>query len=236
MRLLLVLSAIVAIVAVPATAHAEGLIHRLPEDGTWARFEITGTATEPDGAVQVTVQGTQTIRSVGQLDVEGEPCRWIELEMDANFNRTGSEPEKLFEYLKLLIPEKRLKQGENPREHVLKAYKGPTAAGAQALAPNTASLDEFFHAPLEETAAMPAETIKTNDREWTCEGTLGQSTTNNTRFVTRTRVHPEAPFGVVTYSYEKHRFRGDQSQGMRTMAWKLVASGTGAKSIAPDKN
>ena len=40
--------------------------------------------------------------------------------------------------------------------------------------------------------------------------------------------------GVVTYRYEKERQRINQSQGKRTMEWRLVEFGKDATSAAPN--
>jgi len=240
MRQLTMFALLVIMMFLPATAAAEGLIYQLPEDGAWVRFEVNGKGIASDGTVRVTVKGTQTIRSVGRATVNDQQCRWIELETEMTFQRAGGKAGKLNEVIKLLIPEKYLTKGKNPRDHVLKAYKGASAKTIRELdlkgndAREIQSLDEVFHAPLKQISPLPATTIKTKQQSWTCEGFKGESTSDGTIFRTETRINKKAPFGVVTYKYEKERRRNKKSQGMRTMEWKFVESGKDAKSAAPD--
>ncbi len=66
-------------------ARADGLIYRLPPDGTWVRYRVTQHATEIaslDGKPlpDMSVEATLTLRSVGQVATDGHKSRWIELE------------------------------------------------------------------------------------------------------------------------------------------------------------
>ena len=240
MRQLHTFPALVLLMLFPAATVAEGLIYHLPEDGAWVRFEVNGKGIAPDGTVKVTVEGTQTISSVGQSVVNNGQCRWIELQTQMTFQRTGAEAGNLNEVIKLLIPEKYLTKGENPRDHVLKAYKAASAETIRELdlkgndAREIQSLDESFHAPLKDISPLPAMAIKTKQQSWTCEGFKSETASEGTIFRTETRINKQAPFGVVTYKYEKVRRRNNESQGMRTMEWKFVVSGKDAKSAAPD--
>lgn len=240
MRQLSNVAALVIVMFLPIPSAAEGLIRQLPEDGAWARFEVTGKGIDSDGTVSVTVNGTQTIRSVGRAVVDGKQCRWIELESKFEFERAGGNSAESNEIIKLLVPEQFLTKGANPCDHVFKAYRGSSAATLRELdltdygARELQGLDEVFHEPLPVTSELPAATIETGQQSWTCEGFKGERTDDGVAFRTETRLKEDAPFGVVTYKYEKERIRNNQSQGMRTMAWKLVESGTDAKSAAPD--
>ncbi len=53
-------------------------------------------------------------------------------------------------------------------------------------------------------------------------------------FTTVTRTHKQAPFGVVSYKYDKQRTRNGKVAGTRSMKWTLLDSGTDAKSSATD--
>jgi len=231
---------VLCIAVLPATSQADGLIHQLPDDGAWVRLKVEGQGLTDDGTVTVTVKGTQTLRSIGRVTIDNQPCRWIELETKMTFERTGNEPGQLTQILKLLIPEKYLAAGQNPREHVLKAYNGKTAENLKELDLKgndrraIESLDEVFHAPLKKVTKLPAEEIRIEKKDWTCAGIRAESSDENGTFTTETRLNKKVPFGVVTYEYEKQRRRGGKSQGSRSMKWKLVESGKDAKSTAPD--
>jgi len=240
MRLIFTFPVLAVLFFLSATAAAEGLIYQLPDDGAWVRFEVNGKGLRPDGTETVTVKGTQTISSVGQTVVKDEKCRWIELQSQMTFQRAGAAAGKQDEIIKLLVPEKYLKKGENPRDYVLKAFKGASAETIREIdlkgdgAREIQSLDEVFHPALKDVSQLPATTIKTKQQSWSCEGSKGKATSDGTTFTTETRVNNKAPFGVVTYKYQKERSRDNKPQGSRIMEWKFVESGKGAKSAAPD--
>ena len=121
-------------------AGADGLIYRLPPDGSWAIYrseqhaehQLTvppgvelaerARATLPKTAV---VTGFLVLRSVGVEQVDGRPCRWIEIEhavQMAGQTASGAEAERGERQilLKLLVPEGRLAPGQDPFKHVLR--------------------------------------------------------------------------------------------------------------------
>lgn len=215
---------------------AEGLVHQLPDDGGWVSFKLSGKGIGPDGALAVTIEGTQTVRSVGRTTVDDKPCRWIELDSQFKVQRQGRPAAELNEIIKVLVPETYLVKGQNPRDHVLKAYRGTSSGMAKELdlkgqgAREIQSLDEVFHAPLKYVTELPASEVKTEKRTWKCEGFTGKSEADNAGFTTETRTNKDAPFGVITYRYEK----GRMAQGMRTMEWQLVDFGGDAVSAFPN--
>jgi hypothetical protein len=223
----------------PLSAFAEGIIYQLPDDGAWTSFNVSGRGIAPDGTVTVTIEGTQTLRSVGRSAVDNKQCRWIEIESEMTFQRKGGPPAAFKEIIKVLVPEAHLVKGENPRGHVIKAYKGNAAETIRELnlkgkdAREIQSLDELFHSPLKLVSALAVSEIKTEKQTWKCDGFTGKSDEDGTVFTTDTRTNKEAPFGVVTYRYEKDRQRNNKSQGKRTMEWRLVDFGNDATSAAP---
>lgn len=154
----------------------------------------------------------------------------------------GEEAVKTDEVIKFLVPEKCLTKGKNPGDHVLKAYRGASAETIRELdltgkdAHVLQGLDVVFHAPLTDESPLPAAAIETKQRTWTCEGIKGVASSDGAILRTETRIHKEAPFGVVTYRYEKERKRNNASQGIKTMGWRFVESGKDATSAAPNAN
>lgn len=134
--------AFATIIVAGSSARADGLIHRLPPDGAWVLYayqqraeldhQMGGDKKVPDEVKRKMpragiVQGFLTLRSVGVAQVEGENCRWIELEQSvqiAGKTMAGTEAERAQRtiVLKVLVPEKRLAPGEDPFGHVLKMY------------------------------------------------------------------------------------------------------------------
>src|SRR5262245_44763050 len=98
-------------------ARADGLIHKLPPDGDWSKFDLEWQGPSPAGELTTLRKGTLTVSSVGRGLAEGERCRWIEVR-----NSTTAEDKETVSIQKLLIPEKYLLAGMNPLGHVVKAW------------------------------------------------------------------------------------------------------------------
>jgi hypothetical protein len=104
---------------------ADGLIYRLPQDGSWVRYDLSMEGTQ-DLKWPVKSVGTLMLSSVGRQRIEGQPCRWIELRLDV-----GAEvklPDRQVKaqqrhiILKMLIPEEYLTAGADPLAHVRRLY------------------------------------------------------------------------------------------------------------------
>lgn len=99
------------------TAEAQGLVLRLPADGTWVRYEGTFTQTEvrPNsalGKLEIPAWREQvTLKSVGATMAEfrGEtvPCRWLEIKVERGRESEGKIDVGLtgMELYKVLVPE-----------------------------------------------------------------------------------------------------------------------------------
>jgi len=92
------------------TAEPTSLLGSLPADGTWSRYAVT---IEEAGA---TYNVTWITRSVGKLDYDGRPCRWIELEQQSD---SLVYPPLVY---RLLIPEASFGKGQNPYDSIVKAW------------------------------------------------------------------------------------------------------------------
>jgi hypothetical protein len=89
---------------------ADGLISRLPDDGTKAVFNATfNVGGEPE------LVGFMTIASVGKANVKDQACRWIEITMA---RRTGGRTV----VGKVLVAEKDLKAGRDLYEKRVRGY------------------------------------------------------------------------------------------------------------------
>jgi hypothetical protein len=98
-------------------AIAQGLVLRLPADGTWVRYEGTFTQTEirpnsATGKLEIPAWREQvTVKSVGRETAEfrGEmvPCRWIEVKVERGREAEGKIDVGVagLEIYKVLVPE-----------------------------------------------------------------------------------------------------------------------------------
>jgi len=202
----------VLFVAIPL--HADGFMYQLPEDGTWARFDMAGKAVEPDGKL-TTISGTLTLSSVGTVEVDGQKCRWIELGTEAKRNN-----QEFFDFEKLLIPEKHLVNGEDPLSHVLKAWHKHSmiAGGAPQERQDVQNPDSpagkivrgpklqmFLHGPFDSPRLLGKTSVESKLGPRECRGISAEeklegAVTFNHKFVIR--LHEDAPFGVVTWEVE----------------------------------
>lgn len=117
--LLALLLGVGALFGVGSEAHAQGLLWKLPDDGTWIRFEGKYLQTEfrPDsteGDLNIEWIRNVTVKSVGQETAEyngsEQPCRWIEFHLitgKASESGIDAGPggDRIY---KLLVPESRI--------------------------------------------------------------------------------------------------------------------------------
>ena len=96
---------------------ADGLIHSLPSDGSYATFKFKQNATAlrtlaGEAVPDITATGTFTVRSVGKKQTDNGAARWIELE--ASYAPDEQRPVGRVIILRMLIPESSLTQGSDP--------------------------------------------------------------------------------------------------------------------------
>jgi len=177
------LSSVIAALATPAPAVADGLIFRLPPDGTFAEFQGEGEASmelPPEVERRLTPEGkaalgdkkskqrlTLTVSSVGRARRAEQACRWIELK------RTSVEiasSERNEHVLKVLVPTRYLRRGQDPLDHAALTFFNPKGVDRDGVAPELGfnriqyELDRFrsvFPEPLRKAAALPKRTVAT---------------------------------------------------------------------------
>ena len=113
---LLVSSLALLLAAVPRAA-ADGLITQLPDDGSWAEFELKLTLTKNDEKREHSAY--LRLSSVGQVEHQGTKCRWVEL----HISRT--EPPTPDEVAKILVPEESLKSGKVTVANLIRGWSKP---------------------------------------------------------------------------------------------------------------
>ncbi|MBI3866319.1 MAG: hypothetical protein HY290_30940 [Planctomycetia bacterium] len=232
-------AAIALTIANLPAARADGLIHQLPADGSWVQFDMTGEGVRPNGQVSVKIKGTVTVKSVGREPVDGADCRWIELEMVMEGERGGGQPEGRTSFIKLLIPEKHLAAGQNPLDHVKKAWKKEGKDGNSVAldltgngAPEVKRMDELLNAGIASSEKKGDVEISVPAGKFRCTHLKGQESQAGgaVDVEIQTWLANDVPFGVAAYRHSKMRKSNGQSQGGRSMELKLSKSGTGAKS------
>ena len=232
------IAAMALFIAPDSVVVADGLIHQLPKDGSWAQYDVTGEGLTPTGDVRVTVTGKVTVKSVGQEKVDGVDCRWIEIESEMDARSVRGPRSWSTEDYKLLIPEKRLVAGQNPRAHVLKAWMKDTRGfvtevDLKAEKPSRVDrLDELLNGGLPNPEKRERVELNVPGGIFLCTHVSGKETSESgdTDLAIQTWLTDEAPFGVAAYRHSKMRKKEGESLGGRWMELKLAKSGTDAKS------
>lgn len=103
---------------VPRLVTAGGPVQSLPKDGCWVKFFLEIELSGPDG-VNGEHTGSWTISSVGTQTVNGEKCRWIEIEEHIDQADDGKPFTGWFKYL---VREKDLKPGRDPLKDLIEYW------------------------------------------------------------------------------------------------------------------
>jgi hypothetical protein len=225
-------------------ARAGGIIERLPVDGAWARFDLEMESVNPKGERTKNALAKLTVSSVGSATVDGVPCRWIELKAIQSINKTTER----ISVFKLLIPERRFRDGTDPLDSVVQAWsrrgevkKMPIGTRMDDFRRNRLPLNPYFHGRLENEMPLSPVEIECGLGKLACPGIAGtrtlslEGTNDSIRFTHEVRTHDSAPFGVVEYRSESERFRDSVSTRRREiLTFKLVEAGSGAISEIPE--
>jgi hypothetical protein len=212
----------VAMLVAAATARGDGLLYQVPADGTWARYDVTITNRVGDKRkVEV------TFKVVGTVEQNGEKLRWIEVKHPV---------EGQTHIVKMLIPEKHLKAGEEPLRHVQRAWRKRGGRQPESLGQARGFwLEVLLAGPLSNVEKLEKAPVQSKLGERECEGLSGQARiVENGGYQLdlkyRVRRHPEAPFGVVACHVENKVSRNGRDQGTSSFDIILSDLGTDAES------
>lgn len=233
---------------VGSDARADGLLYCLPADGAWVRYSLRQQLAGPKQKTAV-IGGSLTLASVGEEKVNNEACRWIEVVIDAQEpQRTG-----LTTVFKALIPERRLRKGENPSRYWLKGWGrlgnlAPQPLTRELLANPAMIINLVVAGPLENVKELPEKLIETKLGKLECRGIAGtltypgaavhidkgKKTARDLVVRVETYLHETAPFGVMT-SRQQVTYP-DFGDGARTvdMELTLLDAGADARTELPD--
>src|SRR5262245_12546429 len=230
---LLVATVIGACVLCPGVARADGLLYQLPEDGSWVRFDIQYTF-KVDGMDKAGKgTGTMTMASVGKATEGTEACRWIEFKVQLK----DIGPEQIL-IRKLLIPEKRLKKGENGTEHVVRGWAKFNNEDVERAVPVHGRWPAYLAGPLRDEKKLEQQLVESKLGALMCEGVTGwmeyKEGDVHMKVTFETRLHEKAPFGVVSCRMQFEMKRDGKVQQTVDATAKLVDFGKDAKTALPD--
>lgn len=232
------------VLTVPGFVRADGLVHRLPADGTWARYAHTSKLVL--GGKELETKGKITIASVGRAKADGEECRWLEFVIEVALPNGKGIQKSVF---KGLLAEKHLAAGGNPSGRWLKGWARLGEGEVRALTPaqlaNPAlKLNLFVTGPLQDLKKLPKKTVATGLGELACTGESGRlvlkgasvtikdgmASAGDAHLHVSNYFHDRAPFGVALTQL---RLEGEGQKQVSVETLTLEAVGTGAKSLLP---
>jgi hypothetical protein len=244
MRALFPSVAIVILAVAAGAAQADGLLYQLPKDGTWASYQFDLNA-KMDG-VELQAQGSLRLASVGQATDKDKPCRWIEAGFQVEMKGAGvPEPARKENLVvKVLIPEKHLREGASPLDHVVRGWIARNDRQPEKLTDpkdfETSPLPIMLAPPLKDAKKLEAVVVESKLGKLSCEGLTGSAKFDNQRgqavdLTLESRLHPKAPFGVVSSRWTMKITGDGKPAGEMTWNLRLSDLGEDAKSELPDQ-
>lgn len=244
MRAPLSLLTLAALATLPASTRADGLIFKLPADGTQVVYDLNiarHKSGEPGSERKVT--GTLSIAAVGKKKVDGTDCRWIEFTMKMTYQ--GRERNVVY---KLLIPESDLGKGKYPLSNVKRAWtkqRGRVREMTDASGREGGPLPSFLPNPLKDVKVAKAAQIETgagklSAKKLTAKTEYEQGDANRTDKFTvayELQLAEKAPFGVAGGKMTIKEYRNRKTlDDIIVVTLKLKSIDKNAKSGIPDKN
>lgn len=225
------------ITAAAGPVRADGLIHRLPADGTSVRYGMELKVTR--NGMEKAMTGELTQSSVGKVEANGMPCRWIEIKMV--FDVDGKSMKIV---AKTLIPEKALKAGENPGAHIVRGWMSQRDRAAEPLNDlqnsKAGPLGAFLSGPAADAKKLPKETVDSKIGKLECEGIVGSLALDQgnekVKIKLESRLHDQAPFGVVRSRLEFEVERNGQASESGVITLNALEVTKNAKSELADKD
>jgi hypothetical protein len=219
------------------TALADGLIYALPADGAQARYDMQITIVGQD----VKIGGSVTVSSVGQVTVDNEKCRWIEIKM---ITKDGDQEQ--IGLSKVLIAEKHLGKDKSAGPNMIRAWiKEGDMAPMEVKDfsdPKTLALVAFLTGPGQNAATLDALEIENAKLgKLSCPGVTGQQEIDGPNGLTigiqaENRLHEKAPFGLVSADWKFDLKANGQVAASGSFKLTLTDISTTALSELPDRN
>ncbi|HMF07657.1 MAG TPA: hypothetical protein VKJ00_00900 [Thermoanaerobaculia bacterium] len=236
MRLTMIAGLFVCAIAVQPL-RADGLIYKLPDDGTQIRYEMELMLSA--GGQETPAKGSVTVSSVGQTTVNDEKCRWIEIK-----SITGVDGQDHIQIIKTLVPEKELGKGKSPIEHIVRTWlkedNGEVMEVKDLNVPQAMAFKAFLAGPGKNPGEL--EKIKVDGKlgELECAGVTGDQEFEGPDGVAvaihfENRLHEKAPFGLVGADWKFEVKNAGQT--FLTGTFKLTAADTSTTALSelPDK-
>lgn len=235
MRGLLAGTVLACLMFVPAITRADGLLYQLPKDGAAVLFDVEMNMSR--GGQERTATGTLKMSSVGTSTENGEKCRWIEFKVTLKIE----ERERII-VVKILVPEKNLKEGENAYGNNVRGWirMRPDGEVVKLDDSNRSSIPAFLAGPLSDAKKLEREIVESKLGKLKCAGVTGYveyvEGVHKKKATFETRRHTNAPFGVVSTKITFEGERDGQLEQKAVITFKLKEVSKDATSDLPDAN
>ena len=215
---------------------ADGLVHRLPADGVSAKFDLE-LKISANGEEKI-IRGNLVMASVGKLDVDGKPCRWLEFRLEMS----GDGKDKRI-IAKALIPEKALKSGENPGAAMIRAWVKDREEPLELKDlqnQRAGPLAIFLSGPVENAKKLPKMAFDNKALgKVEAAGVAGNITIDlekeKLEVKMENRLSDKAPFGLLQSKMDFQVFRNGEARDQGLLTFTLVEVGKEAKTELPDQ-
>lgn len=220
--------AAVLLLASQSFAKADGLIKTLPPDGTWTTFFIDVEVNET-----LNVSGDVHLRSVGEQSVNGQPHRWMEIEIKIEDNAGNTPVHNIY---KALIPESKLEWGEAPIDFMEQLIV--KIGDADPMQPDIDDYKKkleapaiFLGGPLKNVKPLPDDRdVNYQKGQLTCKGIVGDfkfdGLPNQTiDFKQKVWFNEKLPYGIA--AREAHIIITDKNGNKQTLKSKLTVNDFG---------
>jgi hypothetical protein len=224
--------------AVPQLATAGGPVQSLPKDGCWVKFFLEY---EPGPGDDIKGTGSWTFRSVGTKTVDGEKCRWIEIEEHIDQGDDGKPFTRWFKYL---VREKDLKPGGDPLSNLIEYWHKDTFQTTTATKSDNrfTMMPMYFRGtPKTATAVAKPKRVLWQQGDFTIKQAEEQTQTirapeDRYRLIIRDVVWKKAgiPFGTAALTSSVRLERAGFPTYTYVRRLSLSDHGTGAKSKIPE--
>lgn len=228
-------SVLIAALLLAVPSYGDGLIYKLPKDGTTVSYKMEMEQTR--GEKSEKKDGSMIVRSVGKAMKDGQKCRWIEVRMEIE-----EDQKNRVILAKVLIPEKHLGKGKTPIDNVKKCWlkmRDEAREVDDVKGLDGGPLPVFLSGPLKEEKKLKPKVVKTKLGKLKCLGVHGTKEYSqgplNFEADVKSWLNDKVPFGVA---YQEVTLSIDANGRKQKVSFKLTAEavGTGAKSELADKN
>lgn len=215
---------------------ADGLVRQLPEDGTWAEYELQASLNNQAAPVAA---GTLRVSSVGRANVDGAWCRWIEFQFRV---KPADQDQTISIVYKCQLPEDSLKAGAVPADKLVKGWmklpQQETKEFRGVNQPEVAVLALLLSGPPEEPKMLEALPLAGPLGNIEATGVSGEvpftALPTPVKVPMETRIHEKAPFGVVLAKMTVPIVNDGKEVARVTLDLKISGLGKDATSALPD--